>query len=51
MDIPVNNFNNNSNIETSTFAALKPNFYLAPKLRNKNGTRVGRMVRRRKLQL
>lgn len=52
MDIPVNNFNNNSfNIETSTFAAFKPNFYLAPKLRNKNGTRVGRMVRRRKLQL
>lgn len=51
MDIPVNNFNNNSNIETSTFAAFKPNFYLAPKIRNKNGTRVGRMVRRRKLQL
>ena len=52
MDIPVNNFNNNnSNIETSTLAALKPN-YLAPKIRIKNGTRrVGRMVRRRKLQL
>lgn len=51
MDIPINNFNNNSNIETSKFAALKPKIFLASKLTNKNGTRVGRMVRRRKIQL